>query len=327
MPAPEVIQGQPGVIAGFMSARHAKPFIPGPTLQDLEFPPCPSTRNVTVSEPVIIRGRTVFLDRPVEIRIEPAKAPVTRFGVNGDLVTATPDSLKTEFRNFSVGGVKVAEHPMALATALGLRADFNLSRGSFPNFNEGMAEVLKAIRPKLVDLGPAKLITVSEPIAIVFNGGSYVIFEPDTGERQLVLDHQFSHPKNVLKDQRILVTLGSQLFAYFADARTPSFGFKTLIAKGALKLLGLPRIFPTSLTLDNVIYADTDRFLNPNAKYDIDGINREPLFHELIDKMGPLAALGGLEGARFVGKVTFKGTNHSRDIAAINVIKHFLTEA
>lgn len=331
MLAPEVIHGKNSTTASFLKGRHQDVFMPPQTWKDLTFPELAVVRNWTIDQPIApVKGKTVFLNRPVQINASPAETGGTRFGVKGNFTPALPGNMICGRNNFSIGGVGVAEHPLAITAATGITLDWDLTRGGFPNFNEGLRTVLDRIKPHIVDNGPANLVTVKEPIAIVFSNGSYMIVEPDNGERKFIIDHQFIHDRNVLGRQRIVLTLGSQLFAYLADARSPSYGWKTALAKLALPILrrlGTPRIPFTSIGWKNIAYADSNRILNPQTKFDDpDGLNRECIVHEAaLDKSCVFGALPFPD--RFVGKVTTNKTGHPQDVAAMNIVMHHLVKA
>ncbi len=272
------------------------------------------TRSYGVKEVVEVSGISTFGAREMVIKVLEQEGNIPAFGLQGEMRMAIPTNLRSGKNNIHVGKIKITEHILAAVPSLGLRADFDLSESSFPSFDQGIFTLLEAIRPHLVDQGESKFVTVKEPFMVNFGSG-YFIIEPDEGEHKLIVDHQFSHSKNVLGNQRAIVEISPEVFAYIASARTIAYGIRTRIGK-FIKGLGGERLPLLNLGFENVVFVDKNEIVNPNLKFEAGETNWEPLMHEIIDKL----AIFGLVPGRFVGRVTTFRTNHARDLDVAKVL-------
>jgi len=282
-------------------------------------------KSYTVSNPVQMSGVSTFGKKPMDIIFLPQRENVPSFGVGTseeDLVPATPDNLGNGLNNISVGKVGITEHILTLRQSTGLKVDCLLSENNFPSCNDSVFEFLKAIQPFLKEGEDENFVTVQEPLMVQFDNQGYCIFEPDEGEHKLIMDHQFSFPHiPSLGNQRLILEITPEIFAYFAAARPIAYGIRTKIAK-TLIALNLKQVPYLNLNLENVLFADKNEFLNPKDMFQNGTQNLEAMLHEMIDKI----ALLGIIPGRFVGRVTTFFTDHGKDIEAGTIALENLKE-
>ena len=273
-------------------------------------------KDYTVKKIISVGGRSVFWNRPMIIDILPASSNGIKIGINNDLHPADLKTVGNSKSSLKTGNVRVYEHTWAMALATGLKADFDLTEDSFPNFNGGIYEILSEIHPHLKVVWDSKFITVQEPIGIIFDNWGYIIIEPDDGQHKVIMDHQFSH-KNALGIQRTIINITPTNFAFLSSARPPAYGIRTIAAKALCNNLnGFPLLW--WLNKNNIVFVDSKKIINGNPKFnDSKWVNREILMHEAAqDKPAPFKLLDG----RFVGKVTTYRTNHAMDLEAVKII-------
>lgn len=274
---------------------------------------------------VSVTDWTSFWRRQVEVSAHPATHHIPHFQHNGgELIPAQPPNLSNGMRNIAVGKVSIAEHALAIHAAIGLKADWNLQapksrfdRGvSFPTFDHTSREMFDALEPQLVEIGDSEFTTVKEPVAFDFGDGAYCILYPDEGDHKLTIDHQVTHSKNAIGIQRVIFDITPDRFKYFCRARTPGYGPR----KKVYDLLGRDwiRRLGGSFHEENVLFVDEKGYVNERPEFiDSEGINREALMHEIIDKL----AILGLLDKRFVGKIVFNRTNHNKDLQIVEALQ------
>lgn len=276
-------------------------------------------KNRTTTQPVALKGRSVFGNRPVRIDMCEAGDTVPRLLFRGESVPMTAEQASEGFHSIKIGEVQYIEHLLALLHAFRLDVDVGVSESSLPLYPDGLQQYIKEIMPHVQPLGDTKYCTVWEPVACVFNPESYMILEPDGGDNQLIFDHQISYPNTPLKTQRTIVEMTPELFSFIADARSPAFALRTKLAR-VLHGIGFQHLPHTSFSMDNIVFVGEEKILNPNDKYNLNGTNLEPLVHGIIDKMGWLPLVENMIGRRFAGIVTSFFMSHGRDIEVAKAI-------
>lgn len=269
------------------------------------------------SERVSVPARSVFGNRPMDIVYEPTIATNMRFGVRGEWVEVDPSAAANGLRNIVLQtrshALGICEHTLALRH-LGLEADVSLhGADNFPNHPGGVQTELTAVLPSLIRQGLAPRTTVAEPIGFQFGPGRYFHLYPDDGSGQLILDHEFDHPGNVLGRQRVEYTVEPTTLAYISAARTICYKWFLKAGLRACEALGLSHPPGLNLSRQNVLVAGRRHLWNWQEMFTVNGRNVEALMHEVIDKLGAL----GLCPGRFAGRVVTRCTNHAADIAAV----------
>ncbi len=267
------------------------------------------SKSHTVLQPVTVEGTSTFFAE--KMRIAMHNQQYCRPQYNGTF--AVPENTRVHCNTMSIGGVSVCEHNVALQPALGLQVDYTVSASSFPLFRNSIRAVLDAIRPQLAECGDSVFQTVQRPVGFVTTekDSPYMIVEPDEGNHELILDHQYSHPTNALGTQRTTLRITPEVFAYIAQARTVCYRPMRTKLLQCLHAIGLDaRIVGMNIGFDNHVIVTKDAIVNGSSLFEYNGNNYEPIMHELIDKLAPF----GLLPDRFVGRITTYKTSHAMDL-------------
>lgn len=313
-------------IRRLLSCRFTPTFTPPSSWKDSRFAGFNRLRRYTPTAACYVDGISTFGARDVRLHLDAANTNMPAFGTTATkTLPATQAGLRTYLNCIVSNGVRIVEHPLALATGMGIVAQYTLAGAtSFPSFDSGTAALLDLLEGNLTCCGEVKPVTVREPVAMRFSKGAYAIFEPDDGSHRLVIDHQVYHPNNVLGAKRLMVDVEPATIAYLARARAMSHGLRTR----AMKVWFRPRFSfwnPTrlpflGLNLSNVAMVDTHTVLNGQPQFETSEGNLEPIAHEIIDKLGPLGLIPGL-----VGRLTTFRTNHVKDLLFLQRLVQKLT--
>lgn len=275
-------------------------------------------KDYTVKYPILTTDRSTFGRQQIKILMTPQCKAIASIGREGrPLQEANPFSAKKGPNNINVGGIGIVEHALAMHAALGLRADYILSGSSFPTYAGGIKELLQKIKPHLKPAGNSDFVTVSRPLGLRFPHGGHFIALPDEGDHKLIIDHQVIHPKNAIGAQRVKMEITPEVFGFIAEARTNGYNTRGKLFR-ALDQLGIKEI-PVGVDFGqhNVLFVDEKGYLNPKEKFnDPEGVNRELILHEVIDKLGPLGMVPG----RFVGTLVTDRTNHPQDVEGMKLV-------
>jgi UDP-3-O-acyl-N-acetylglucosamine deacetylase len=271
------------------------------------------TRAHTIQRPIRLQGMASFENRPVQIEMRPTKDGTPRIGIDETTLPLAVEHLVSGEHNIQLGSVKIIEHPLAVMVGLGVDFDLNLDEASFPTFDRCCLPFVDGIRENIVDCGSRSLITVDRALMLRFERG-YLLLEPDTGARDLILDHQIQYPGRAVGTQRIRFALTPERFAFLCQARTPSFR-SAEETRGMLETIR-SGCAPYPITEENVLFADEDRLHNPRPEFVWKGHNYEFLFHEVIDIIAWLKFVEVLHAARFVGTMTTFLFGHPEQIEA-----------
>lgn len=280
----------------------------------------PHDRHTLINDIEVHGGKSTFGNRDVNIQISSGER--LTLGVGNKTAELALQEVNFGYRNISVGGVSVAEHPASLKAGLGLQAQIRLDASSFPQFEDGLGPIIDKLADNLVKVGKIEPLKVSKPVAVIFNNGSYVIAEPPRPidpEGVLVLDNQFSHRRNALGNLRMQIGITPERYAFLARARTPTYGWRSNLLRLISGELGfsLPGL---GMNLKNTVIAGRKALANPKKEFDFPkgAGNGEAMAHECIDKLGSVMWA-------FIGRLTFRATNHRKDIIAMREIEKELT--
>jgi UDP-3-O-acyl-N-acetylglucosamine deacetylase len=294
-------------------------FSPPSHWQDPKYSEFDPNKQYTLSKNHYIKWVSTFGRNPMLVEILLHGGQQTR--INDAIVCASKAS--KWINNIRLNGAGICEHILALWPWLGIQwINYRLSgANNFPSFSSGLDGLLQKIKPDIVEVWLNTLITVEQPVMCMFHNWEYIIIEPDDGSRRLVIDHAFSYWQPSLGNQRVKMEITPTSFAYLATARPVSIGLKTKVGQYFLKKLWFIPWF--GLNEGNVVFADKNKIINPNTTFiDEQWINREPIMHEIIDKLWALWLLPG----KFVWKITVFRTSHAQDVDAINRISTIIRE-
>lgn len=271
-------------------------------------------QDYTVRESVGFDGRTTFGGRKVHVEISPQAGQdfwISSRGVGG---AARIENAHAGLRSIELlDEAQIIEHMVSIKPGLGVKAIVRMDQNCMPAFGACMEGALQAMLGKLKSEGDSCFYTVTESVFFKFDNGAYVVFEPDVGSRRLTIDHQFSHKKNLLGDQRVILEILPEVYAAICKARPMAYGMLSTLG-WKLSNLRSQRDLPFSgLSQDNVVFVSKDEIRNPKPEFETPKTYIEPILHEVIDKLGAIALIPG----RFVGTVTTNRTSHKQDLEAI----------
>ena len=261
-----------------------------------------------------VRGLSSFENQPVQIRLSPPRSGTPVFSWNESSWELSAENLKLGEHNIQLGDIKIIEHPIALMSALCVDFDISMDQSSFPTFDRCDLPFLQALRDNLRDAGELPYVTVNKAFALTFDEG-YVILEPEEERACLSVDHQIRYPGSAIGTQRLITEITAERFAFFGQARTPSFRSR----EETLQILemaraGLIKDFPVSP--ENVLFVDPDHIHNPRTEFEHNGHNYEFILHELIDITSWLKLVDLRFQAKFVARMTSFLFGHGPQIEA-----------
>jgi len=276
----------------------------------------------TVSKAITVEGLGSKWGRRVKLHIRPTDRTVSRFIVNGEEVVANSRNASAAWNSLCVGPIAVVEHLLAMQTALGFTAEYQIEGGrSVPTWHGCLGPVLDAITPHIVRNELLRMYRVATPFGVKFENGAYAVFQPDTRGARLIMDHQLHHEFNALGEQRIVHCVTPNSFLKFARAQPPLYGRRGSIVK-FFHRRKFKRVPLTGLRPLDFVFVEKDRLENANPEFMIDGRSAEVILHELIDKLGALALLE----KRFVGTIVTNRTSHKQDVVWARLLANHLTE-
>lgn len=319
LPEPPTLINNTREIEDLIGSRLHDVFVPPPSWIVPEFAEFDRRSAHQLISSVCFDGRSLWGNRRMTVDACPAEAHWTRFGMR-ELYTANHSLVRAGMNSLDVGYVRVIEHALAITVAMGLPIDWLLSHASFPFYRHGMLPVLYELLPLICPVGPAALFTTRYPLVVKFGNGAYAAVLPDDGRGKLWIDHEIDH-KDVIGRQRMKARITPGLFAFLSQARTNAYGKRAAVALWLNRHLRLTHVPYMDLGLHNALIVLRDRLLNPNPEFDVDGVNREFIAHQVgLDKLGSLGVLG----EHFVGTLVTFRTSHAQDLQAMREIRRIL---
>jgi hypothetical protein len=267
-----------------------------------------------------ISGKATFENKENIIKITPS-FEVSHFTFSGKTYPLEASLCIKGNHNIQLGEVKIIEHPLAVMSAYNLALDFELEYSSFPTFDYCNRIYLENLKDNLIKKERLKYFTVKQPFGIFWEKG-YCILEPDSGEKEMILDHQVSYPGTTVGNWRLISKMKPIIFNYIASARTPSFRRGEEAEKFyQIGLAGGLKDYP--FTLENVMLLNEDKIYNPRSNYEYSGKNYEFMSHELIDIMSWIRFPEERYGGKFCGKMTTFLFDHHKQI---DMAQYFCSE-
>ncbi|MCB1327027.1 MAG: UDP-3-O-acyl-N-acetylglucosamine deacetylase [Spirochaetales bacterium] len=271
-------------------------------------------RRYVPDRPVDVQGVSSFENQPVRIRLSPPGSATPVFSWNEASWELKSENLKLGEHNIQLGDIKIIEHPIALMSALNVDFDISMDQSSFPTFERCDLPYLHALQDNLRDAGQWPWVTVNKAFALTFEEG-YVILEPERERPYLTVDHQIRYPGSAIGTQRLVTEITAERFAFFGQARTPSFRSR----EETLQILemakaGLIKDFPVSP--ENIFFVDPEHIHNPRPEFEHNGHNYEFMLHELIDITSWLKLVDLRFRAKFVARMTSFLFGHGPQIEA-----------
>ncbi|MCX7819513.1 MAG: UDP-3-O-acyl-N-acetylglucosamine deacetylase [Kiritimatiellae bacterium] len=306
-----------------------------PVDHDLTDRPPPSwpAKETTLGGTVEVRGPGTFDGRETR-RLTLAPSPETGWWFER---TDRPDDLPTlaTVRNVWTTGrivsnivlrsgdphnyCRMVEHILALKVGLVLdRVRVRLDSGDPPLFERGSLDLVEAAeRVGIVETdAPAHHVTVREPVAVVAPNGAFLAVAPPRGGmiRSLLMDVAIDFP-NVIGRQRIRFFMDREIFRTASVARTNT----TVSKKFYCQTIG--RLFADVRRLGynrrNLLIAGRRAYLN-RPRLIHNGRSLEAVWHRAALDLA--AALGLVEGGRFVGQVVSYRAGHALDVRLITLL-------
>lgn len=292
----------------------------------------------TLARPVTVRGPGTFMGKSVRtVTFEPYELPGWWFE-RSDLADVLPFAASA--RNVWTTGdivsnivlragpphnyVRMVEHIVALKIGLGLdNVLVRIDSGDPPLFNRGSLELVEALESSgLREMdGPARFLTVREPVSACSANGSFVaLFPPEHRERpELQVDCAIDFTTAIGK-QRLRMVVQPEHFRTGATARTNSSALKMVYCRTIGKLFA--DIRNLGYTSDNLLIAGRRKYYNePRLLHG--GKSLEAVWHRAA--LDLLAALALIEEGQFVGRVVSYKAGHTLDVELIRQLyKHRL---
>lgn len=219
--------------------------------------------SYTVEKAFTIEGKATFENKNSLVKISPAAGNRSSFSWDGKKFPLNAADCIKGNHNIQLGDVKVIEHPLAWMLAFGVYVDIETTESSLPTFDFCDRPYLDGLTGNLRIIAPRKTISVSKPLALVWEKGYCVVEPPENSKEseQLIIDHQVSYPGNSIGNARIKTVFEPHSFAYYCDARTTAFRTKSEAEKFyQVGLAGGLKDYP--FTLENVLLLDEERIYN-----------------------------------------------------------------
>lgn len=273
-------------------------------------------KDYRFKETFFIKWKSVFWNKDTSLRVKCSDTNEINW------IPLLLKNTNSKFNNISLNrswkSIKIIEHISSIYPWLGINANYELTwDNSFPNYNNWLFDFTEQIiNWNFEQIWDSEFITVKEPILFEFWEG-YLLFEPDNWDKKLIIDYQFLYKNSFIWEQRIEMEVNPGTYAFISKRRTLWTWYRTTVMKLLWRLWkdSIPFLW---LWIDNVLFSDKIELLNSNQNFDFNWINREALFHWIIDKLG---ALGLLE-KRFVWKLTTHFAWHKHDIEALKYLKN-----
>ena len=213
--------------------------------------------------------------------------------------------------------VRMVEHIIAQRLGMGIdNVMVSLESGDPPLFDVGSMPIVEAMQNAGIQQDTSRKVryfTVKEPVCIVADNGSFLIFEP-CNDRMLNLDVAIDFP-NAIGKQRIQFQLCPDTFRYGAHARTNCPRHEMIYAMTIGKLFA--DIRNLGYTKDNILVAGKRKYVNQPAMLH-NGKSLEAAWHRAC--LDLVAALSLFNDGRICGKITSYKAGHCLDCRMMSLL-------
>lgn len=214
--------------------------------------------------------------------------------------------------------LRMVEHIIAMRVGMGIdSALISTESGDPPLFNRGNLDIVETIeKARIVETdGPAKFITVKEPVTFGGPRGDFLTFLPaKPGEYGLRIDCAVDFSSAIGK-QRILFDVTPETFRIGAEARTNAPLSQFLYAKTIGKIFADTRNL--GYNRKNILIHGKKRYFN-EPKLMTNGKSLEAVWHRAT--LDLLAAVALLDTGRFAGTIVSYRAGHTQDVRMASLL-------